>query len=166
MNLNKKMEGALDAQLQLEAYSSYLYLSMSAFCHSINLKGFGHWMRQQSHEEHHHAMKIFDYMVERGNWVSLLALEKPAHAFKSVRDVIESSLAHEQKVTAQIHKLYELAGQQKDYATQMMLQWFITEQVEEEATVKEILEKLKRISDKGSAILYLDKELGKRAATT
>lgn len=164
--LNKKMDGALNDQLQMEAYSSYLYMSMSAFCHSSNLKGFGHWMRQQAHEEHHHAMKIFDYMIERGNRVSLLAIEKPAHIFKSVHDVMEKSLEHERQVTAHIHKLYELAGEQKDYATQIMLQWFINEQVEEEATVKEIVDKLKLIPEKSSAILYLDKELGKRAATT
>ncbi len=163
--LNKKMEEMLSEQVQFEVFSSYLYLSMSAFCHSINLKGFGHWMRQQSHEEHHHAMKLFDYMIERGNWVSLSSVEKPSHRFKSVHDVMEKSLEHEQKVTVQIHKLYELAGQQKDYATQIMLQWFVNEQVEEEATVKAIIDKLKLIPEKSSAILYLDKELGKRAPT-
>lgn len=160
--LNKKMEETLDNQLKLEVFSSYLYLSMSAFCHGINLKGFGHWMRQQAHEEHHHAMKIFDYMIERGNRVSLSALEKPVHNFKSVHDVMEKALEHEQKVTGQIHKLYELSGQQKDYATQIMLQWFVNEQVEEEATVQAIIDKLKLIPEKSSAILYLDKELGKR----
>lgn len=163
--LNAKMEEALNGQIQVEVYSSYLYLSMSAFCHSINLKGFGNWMKLQATEEHHHAMKLFDYMIARGNRVLLKPIEKPTHTFKSINELIEKALGHEKKVTGLLNRLYELAGKEKDYATQTMLQWFINEQVEEEATVREILEKLRLIPDSSSAILYIDKEMGKRTAS-
>lgn len=159
-----KMEKALNAQVQEEFYSSYLYLSMAAHFAHNNLKGFSHWMKLQSAEERGHAMKLYEYIIERGGHLVLQALSKPTQNFKSILEIMEKTLEHEQKITAQIHKLYELAGQDKDYATQVMLQWFVTEQVEEEAGVLEIIAKLKMLPDKGGSILYLDKELGKRTA--
>ncbi|MDO8527222.1 MAG: ferritin [Deltaproteobacteria bacterium] len=161
--MTKKMEQAINDQMQKEFYSSYLYLSMSAYCYENNLKGFGHWMKLQSQEETSHGMKFYEYMIARGNRVLLEPIEQPPHAFKSLTEVIQKSLEHEKKVTALLHRLYELTMKEKDYASQGILQWYINEQVEEEATVNEILQKLKLISDKSSAILYLDKEMGKRA---
>lgn len=162
--LNAKMGGALNDQIQREFYSSYLYLSMSACCFEINLKGFGHWMKLQSYEETSHGMKLYDYVIARGNRVILEPIEKPPYQFKSIVDLVTKALGHEKNVTILLHKLYELSLKEKDYASQSILQWFINEQVEEEATVTDILQRLKMIPDKSSAILYLDKEMGKRAA--
>lgn len=158
----KTMQDALNAHIQEELYSSYLYLSMAAYCHSVNLKGFAHWMQIQVSEENGHAMKMYDYVIQREGRVVLKDIQKPPHDFKSVLDVMQKTLRHEQKVTSLINKLYELALKEKDYPTQVLLQWFVSEQVEEEAQVMEILQKLELIHEKGSAILYLDKELGKR----
>lgn len=163
--LSKAMQAALNDQIQQEYYAAYLYLSMAAYCHSVNLHGFGHWMREQSREEREHGTRLYDYIVERGGDVILQDIKKPPHTFSSVVDMMEKTLTHEQKVTASIHKLYELAGKLRDHATQVALQWFLTEQVEEEATAKGILEKLKMIPERTAAILYLDKELGSRACS-
>lgn len=160
--LNKKMEEALNRHMQEEIGSSYLYLSMAAWFLKENLNGFAHWMKIQSKEEWGHAMKFFEYIHERGAHVRLEELAKPEGDFESARDVIEKTFAHEKKVTALVNKLYELAGKEKDFATQEMLHWFLKEQVEEEAGVSLLLEKIKMIADKGSALLYLDKELAKR----
>lgn len=160
--LNKKMEEALNAQIQEEIYSSYLYLSMAAYCAQKNFLGFAHWMKIQSKEEWGHAIKLLDYLNDRGGAVVLREIKKPPHDFKSIRNVIEMTLEHEKNVTGLIHKLFETAGSVKDYATQSLLQWYINEQVEEEAGVSLILEKIKMIADKSSGLLYLDKELGKR----
>ncbi|MBI5300132.1 MAG: ferritin [Deltaproteobacteria bacterium] len=162
--LKKTMQEALNAHIQEEFYSSYLYLSMSAYCHSINLKGFAHWMQVQSGEENKHAMKMFDFLIQREGKVALKEIQKPPHDFKSILDVMQKALEHEKKITALINKLYELSLKEKDYPTQTMLQWFITEQVEEEAQVSEILQKVELVHEKGSAILYLDKEMKKREA--
>lgn len=160
--LKPKMENLLNTQMLDEFYSSYLYLSMAAFSHHIGLNGFAHWFQVQSKEEWGHAMKIYDYMIQRGNRVHLKELASPPPEFKSALDIMQKTLEHEKKVTEKINKLYEAARQEKDNATQVMLQWFISEQVEEEAQVSEIIQKLKRIPEKSSAILYLDKELKKR----
>lgn len=162
MKITNKMEEALNNHIQEEFFSSYLYLSMAAYFSEQNLNGFAHWMKTQSREEWGHAMKLFDYLLQRNGRVFLKEIQKPLANFKSVENVFDLTLKHEQKVTAQIHKLYELAGKEKDYATQNELQWFIKEQVEEEATVQNIVEKLKIIGAKGGSLLYLDKEFGKR----
>ena len=162
----KGMRDGLNTQVQNEIYSSYLYLSMAAYFHSNNLNGFAHWMRLQSSEEMGHAMKIYDYIIQRGGRVQLKEIKKPPHDFKSVKEVMEKTLAHEQSVTQCFHELYEQAAKQKDYATQSFLQWFINEQVEEEAAVNEILQKLYLIADKSSSILYLDKDMKKRATSS
>ena len=162
--ISKKMEAALNNHIQEEMYSSYLYLSMALFCHDLGLNGFAHWMRLQSKEEWGHAMKMLDYLLERGGHVDLKEIKKPPASFKTAHHIMELTLEHERKVTALIQKLHALAGKEEDTATQIMLQWFIGEQVEEEATVTDILQKLKFIAEKSSGILYLDKELKKREA--
>ncbi len=160
--LAKKVQDALNDQIQAEMASAYLYLAMAAYCEAMNLKGFGHWLRAQYNEEVGHAMKMFDYVIERGGQVALKAIEAPPAEFGSPADVFAKVLAHEQHVTARINSLYELAVAEKDYATQIFLQWFISEQVEEEASADEIIERMKLAGDKGSALVWLDKELGKR----
>jgi len=160
--LAKKVQDALNNQIQAEMASGYLYLAMAAYCEGMNLKGFGHWLRAQYNEEVGHAMKMFDYVIERGGQVVLQAIEAPPAEFGSPAEVFAKVLAHEQHVTARINALYELAVAEKDYATQIFLQWFISEQVEEEGSAGEIIERMKLAGDKGSALVWLDKELGKR----
>ncbi len=160
--LSKNMQDAFNNQIQAEMASAYLYLSMAADCAGKNLKGFGHWLRAQYNEEVSHAMKMFDYVIERGGQVVLQAIEAPPAEFGSPADVFAKVLAHEQHVTARINSLYELAVAEKDYASQIFLQWFISEQVEEEGSAGEIIERMKLAGDKGSALVWIDKELGKR----
>ena len=160
--INQKMEQAINDQIQKELYSSYLYLAMSAYSETQNLKGFAHWLKLQHDEEKEHAMKLVDYLLERGGKVAYQALEAPPAEFGTPIEVFEQVLAHELYITDSIHKLYELAVAEKDIAAQIFLQWFVTEQVEEEANVTEVLEKLKMIGDKSSGILYMDKAMAKR----
>ncbi|MDD5088759.1 MAG: ferritin [bacterium] len=159
---SKKMVEALNKQVQAELYSSYLYLSMAAYSDRKNWKGFANWMRVQAAEENEHAMKIFDYLLEIGEKVTLLAIEKPPTDFGTPKEMMSAVLEHEQKVTAMIHKLYELAIAEKDYRSQIMLQWFVTEQIEEEAQVQEILDKIEQVGEKSTAVWWIDKELKKR----
>ena len=156
--LSPKMEKALNDQIQSEFYSSYLYNAMAAYCHNIHLHGFAHWMKLQGKEEQGHAMKLFDYVIERDGEVVLKAIQAPPQKFKSIAEIFDKSLQHEKAVTGQIHDLYELAQKEKDYATQISLQWFVTEQVEEEAAIQDIVTKLKMISSSSNSLLYLDKE--------
>jgi ferritin len=162
--LSKKLQDAMNEQIKNELYSAYLYLSMSAYCEAANLPGFGHWMRMQAQEEEAHAMKFYDFIHERGGRVVLQAIDQPPVEFPSPLAVFEQTLEHEQKVTGMIHDLYTLAVEEKDYASQAFLQWFVMEQVEEEDSASQILETLKMIGDKGHALLMLDRELGKRGA--
>jgi ferritin len=162
--ISKKMVDAINAQIQAELYSAYLYLSMSADCEAKNLKGFASWLKIQYQEETSHAMKLIAYLQERGGGVELRTIDAPPTCFKSHMEIFEQVLAHEKHVTALINTLYEQAVDAKDFATQIFLQWFVNEQVEEVATASAILERIKMLGDKGSAILYLDKELGKRGA--
>ncbi len=160
--INQKMEQAINDQIQKELYSSYLYLAMSTYSESQNLKGFAHWLKLQHDEEKEHAMKLVDYLLERGGKVAFQALEAPPAEFGTPVEVFEQVLAHELYVTASIHKLYELAVAEKDIAAQIFLQWFVTEQVEEEANVTEVLEKLKVIGENSSGIFYMDSAMAKR----
>lgn len=162
--LNKTIQDAMNEQIKNELYSAYLYLSMSAYCESINLPGFAHWMRMQEQEEKMHAMKFYDYIHERGGRVVLQAIDQPPAEFQSPLDILEKTLEHEQKVTAMINDLYALAVQEKDYASQIFLQWFVTEQVEEEDSVSQIIETLEMIGDNRHALLMLDRELSARLA--
>jgi ferritin len=162
--LSKTLQEAMNEQIKNELYSAYLYLSMSAYCEAANLPGFAHWMRLQAQEEEIHAMKLFDFIHERGGRVVLQAIDQPPAEFQSPLDVFKETLEHEQKVTALINNLYTLAVQEKDYASQAFLQWFVTEQVEEEASASQVLETLKMIGDQSHALLMLDRELGGRGA--
>lgn len=158
--INTNVQEAINSQIQKETYSAYLYLAMAADCEAKNLKGFSTWLRVQYEEELSHAMKLFDYLSERGGQVSLREIQAPPAEFGTPLQLFEKVLAHEQYVTASINELYEIALTNKDYATQVFLQWFITEQVEEEASASEVLEKIRMAGDR--ALIYLDKELGKR----
>ena len=160
--INKSMQDAMNDQINKELYSSYLYLSMAAYLEDRNLSGFAHWMRVQETEEREHAMKFYDFIVERGGRVMLKAIEAPKTEWKSTLELAEEVAAHEAMITASIHALYELALKEKDYSAQIMLQWFITEQVEEERNAAEIVSNLKLIEDRGTAILMLDHRLAKR----
>jgi ferritin len=160
--ISKTIQNAINEQIKHELASGYLYLAMAAHFEEANLPGFAAWMRKQSGEEQGHAMKFYDYLIDRGGRVELKALEQPPKEWKNAMAVFENVLAHEQKVTGLIHKLYELAVKENDYGTQVHLQWFITEQIEEEKTAALVLEQLKMIEDRGTAILFLDKQLAKR----
>ncbi len=160
--INKVMQDAMNDQINKELYSSYLYLSMAAYFEDRNLPGFAHWMRIQEAEEREHAMKIYDFILERGGKVTLKAIDAPKTEWTSTLEVAEEVAAHEAKVTASIYALYETALKEKDYPAQVMLQWFITEQVEEEKNAAEIVSNLKLIEARGTAVLMLDHRLAKR----
>lgn len=160
--LTKAVLEALNNQVNLELNSAYAYLAMSAQCESENLPGFAKWLRIQWEEELGHAMKLISFVHERNGNVTLQAIEKPAAKWKSPVDVFDNVLSHEQKVTASIHKLYEVAAKEKDYATQVLLQWFIKEQVEEERNATEIVELMKLAGTSGPSLLMLDRQLGGR----
>jgi ferritin len=164
MLINKTVQDAINEQIKNELYSAYLYLSMAAYFESINLSGFSNWMKVQAAEEQEHAMKFYEYIFERGGRVQLKAIDQPPAEWKSPMDAFQEVLAHEQKVTAMIHNLYTVALKENDYASQIMLQWFITEQVEEEKNAAAIIELLKMIATHETAILMLDHDLGKRSA--
>jgi ferritin len=156
------MQDAMNEQINKELFSSYLYLSMAAYFEDRNLPGFANWMRVQADEEREHAMKIYDFILERGGKVALKAIDAPKTEWNSTLEVAEEVAAHEAKVTASIHALYELALKEKDYPAQVMLQWFISEQVEEEKNAAEIVASLKMIEAHETAVLQLDHRLSKR----
>lgn len=160
--IGKIMQDAMNEQINKELFSSYLYLSMAAWFEDRNLPGFANWMRVQADEEREHAMKIYDFILERGGKVALKAIDAPKAEWNSTLEVAEEVAAHEGKVTASIHALYELALKEKDYPAQVMLQWFITEQVEEEKNAAEIVASLKMIEAHETAVLQLDHRLSKR----
>ncbi len=160
--LTEKMQAALNDQLREELYSAYLYLSMSAYCETRSLPGFASWMRIQYEEEMIHAFKFYDFIHDRNGRVLLQALGEPPAEFESPLSVFEQTLAHEQHITGRINELYALAGQERDYASQTFLHWFVTEQVEEEKTATDIIETLRIIGDDGHALLMVDRELGAR----
>lgn len=160
--ITKLMQDAINDQINKELYSSYLYLSMAAYLEDQNLSGFAHWMRVQENEEREHAMKLYDFLAERGGRVMLKAIDAPKTEWSSTLELAEEVAAHEAKVTASIYSLYETALKEKDYPAQIMLQWFITEQVEEEKNAADIVSNLKLIEKGGTAIFVLDRQLGKR----
>jgi ferritin len=162
MMIGKKMEKALNEQINKEIYSAYLYLSMSAYSARIGLSGFSNWFKVQYKEELEHAEKLFDYIHEHGNEVKLAAIEQPPADFKSPVALFEQSLKHEQFVTRSIHSLVDLAIAEKDHATNGFLQWFVKEQVEEEANATEILTKLQMVGDKNQGLLMVDAKLAAR----
>ena len=160
--MNKKMLAEMNTQIQRELESAYIYLSMAAYFDASNLPGFAHWMKVQFQEEQAHAMKFFDFIIDRGGKVALQAIGQPPVEFKSPLEVFEKALAHEEKISGHINDLYALSMQEKDFASQPLLQWFIEEQVEEEQSAGEIVETLKMAGEIGSALLILDQQLGER----
>lgn len=164
MQLSAAVQSAMNDQLRKELNAYYLYLSMSAYLAHRNYEGFASWMRAQALEEQAHAMKILTYIEDRGGRVKLGALDEPQHDFASPLEAFTAARDHESKVSASIIALYELAITEKDYASQAMLQWFITEQVEEEKTSSQIVDTLKMIGDNANGLYMFDKELGRRGA--
>ncbi|MDD1656626.1 MAG: ferritin [Methanomicrobiales archaeon] len=164
--IKDNVRDALNAQMVREFFSSYLYLSMSAHFESITLRGFAAWLKVQAQEELAHGMKFYEYLVDQGARVTLKAIEGPKTEWASPLDAFEHVLAHEQKVTAHIHDLADLAASEKDFATFNFLQWFVNEQVEEEANAGDIVYKLKLASvEKGvTLLLMMDHHLGKRGS--
>jgi len=160
--LEKKVEEALNSQINAEIFSAYLYLSMAAWFQCENLDGFASWMNKQAQEEWAHAMKIFHYVDERGGRVRLEAIEKPQADWKSPLQAFEDALEHERHISGRIHKLVELARAQADTATEIFLQWFVTEQVEEEASVDKVVEHLKMVADSRHGLFMMNRELGAR----
>jgi ferritin len=160
--LTKVMEDALNKQINRELYSSYLYLSMSAYFKSVNLDGFAKWMRKQADEEKSHGMKIYDYVIARGGRVALQAIEAPKTKWASAGKVFEEVYVHEQKVTGMINALVDLSMKEKDHATFEMLQWFVREQVEEEEHASGILSQIRTVGDVPGHLFWIDHMLGKR----
>jgi ferritin len=162
--IGKKMQDALNAQINLEQYSAQLYLAMSAHCEGKSFRGFAHWLRVQAQEETKHAMKLVEFVLDRGGHLALAAIAAPPVDFGSVTQTFEKILEHEQGITAKINALFELSRAEKDYASEIALQWYVTEQVEEEATVGQIVDQLKAVGEQGGGIWYLDSKMGKRQA--
>lgn len=160
--LNKNIDAAFNEQINKEFFSSYLYLSMASDLEEKNLKGFAHWMKIQAEEELLHALKLFDYIHERAGRVILEAVKKPPSHWKTPIDIFENAYNHEVGITKSINALLELSEKEKDPASSAFLQWYIEEQVEEEANALEVLNKLKLIKDSSSALYMLDNELGSR----
>jgi ferritin len=163
--LSEKMLKELNRQINAELYAAYLYLSMSADFQSKNLAGFANWMRVQATEEMTHAMKIYDFVHERGSRVTLKQVEEPPSEWSSPLAAFEDAYKHEQKVTGMINDLTNLAKSEKDHATEIFLQWFVTEQVEEEASADEIVQKLKLVGEAGGGMFMIDREMAGRKFT-
>ena len=160
--MSKTIQDALNEQMKQEFYSSYLYLSMSAYCDNANLPGLAGWMRAQAQEETKHAMKIFDHLLDRGARVELQQLGRPPADFASAREVFEQAHKHEQQVTASINKVYGLAVDERDFASTAFLDWFVREQVEEEKTSGLLAEQMRMVGEDRPGLLMLDRELGQR----
>jgi ferritin len=162
--LSEKMENALNGQLNAEMYSGYMYLSMNAYFKSINLDGFANWMYYQAQEELAHAMKFYEFIISRGGRVKLAQIDAPPDTWDSPLAVFEATLGHEQKVTGLINDLVEKALEEHDHASNIFLQWFVSEQVEEEESVGGVLEQLKLMGEAKGGLFMMDRELAKRSA--
>ncbi|MCI5142433.1 MAG: ferritin [Candidatus Electrothrix sp. ATG1] len=160
--LKEKILKALTHQINAEMYSGYLYLSMESYFHSVSLSGFATWMRMQAQEELSHAMKLYDFVNERGGRVILDTINRPDAEWESPLAAFEQIMAHEEKVTTLINALMDLAITEQDHATKIFLQWFVSEQVEEEASVGGVLNKLRLIQNDSSGLFMLDAEMAKR----
>ena len=163
MKLSSKLEKALNDQINLEYCSAYAYLGMAAYFDQTAFTGFGQWMQLQSKEELGHAHRFFEYVIERGGKVTLQAIAAPKCEYKSPLEAFKASLGHEQKVSAAICGIYELASAEKDYATLSFLKWFLDEQVEEEKSVSEVIAKLELVGDNRNGLFQIDKQAAKRA---
>lgn len=160
--LSEKMQAALNDQINAELYSSYLYMAISAYFEDQGLKGFAQWMKAQAREELYHSEKFYGFVNERGGRVTLKAIDAPPHEWQSPLHAFQDSLAHEQKVTGLINTLVNIAGEEKDHATHSFLQWFVDEQVEEEDSVRDVIDQLKLIDGAGGGMFMLNRELGQR----
>ncbi len=160
--ISKTMQDALNAQINAEQYSAQLYLAMSAHCEGKSFKGFAHWLKVQASEETAHAAKLIDFLLDRGGKLELQPIAAPPTEFGAIIQVFEQTLAHEKGITAKINALFERARNEKDYASEITLQWYVTEQVEEEANVGQIVDHLRAVGDQGGGIWYLDSKMGKR----
>jgi len=163
--ISENMTKALNEQVNREMYSAYLYMAMSAHCNQVGLKGFANWFMVQYHEEMLHAMKIYEYIQRQGAAVTLAAIEAPPASFASPMDMFTQTLAHEQFITRSINELMELAIAEKDHASQIFLEWYVTEQVEEEENDNDILAQLRLIGDNPQGLMMLDRELAGRLTT-
>jgi ferritin len=160
--ISKAMNKSLNEQVKWEMYSGYLYLGMSAYFQETGLPGFATWMRVQAQEELSHSMIFYNFILGRGGSIKLAAVDAPPTDYKSSLAVFEKTLEHERNVTARINKLVAQARKEEDFATDIFLQWFVTEQVEEEESVTDVINKLRLIKNDGQGLLMLDKELGAR----
>ena len=160
--IHKSIQDVLNTQINLEQYSAQLYLAMSAHCETKSFRGFAHWLRMQAQEETAHAMKLVAFVLDRGGRLELKSIDAPPTEFGSITQVFEKILEHEQRITTSINALFERSRQEKDYASEITLQWYVTEQVEEEANVGQILDQLRAVGEKGGGIWYLDWKMGKR----
>ena len=163
--ISQNMLEALNDQIRNELYSGYLYLAMSAYFSDMNLNGFAHWMRMQAKEEDSHAMKFYHYIIDQRARADVRDLEQPPRDFDSAIDIFEKALEHEKFITGKINDLVKLAREENDNATETFLQWYVEEQVEEEASVDEVLQQLKIVGDDGTGLFILDKEMAARVFT-
>ncbi|MDX1623020.1 MAG: ferritin [Gemmatimonadota bacterium] len=162
--LSDSLQSALNDQINDEFHAAYLYLSMAEYFEANNLTGFAHWMRMQREEEIGHGMKIYDFVLDRNGRVELQAIDAPPHDYDSPLDACERALEHEKKVTGKINDLYDLAKEKRDYSTEALMQWFVIEQVEEEASALQLVEQLEMAGDDRAALLMLDREMGSRTS--
>ena len=160
--ISTSMQAALNAQINVEQYSAQLYLAMSARCETRSFRGFAHWLRVQAQEETKHAMQLVEFVLDRGGKLELGAIPAPPADFGTLTQTFTQVLEHEQGNTAKISALFELSRQERDHASEIALQWYVTEQVEEEANVGRVLDQLKAVGEQGGGIWYLDSKMGKR----
>ena len=165
MAVSPTVQDAFNRHINAEFYSSYLYLSMATYCESIDLPGFAHWMRMQSREEYAHAMRLISYIEDRDGRITLLPIAQPPIEFASVEDVMQQTLSHEQHVSTLINRLYAVAADAGDVASQVTLQWFVNEQVEEEKTARDVIAALSMVAGRSDALLLLDREMGARTSS-
>lgn len=159
---SEQLQTAMNEQINHELYSAYLYLGMAAHCESNNMPGAAHWLREQAEEEQEHALKFFDFIHDRGGKVALKAIPQPPGSFASLLDLFEQVQEHEGKVTKLIHRLYEIALKEGDYPGQVMLQWFVSEQVEEEKNAAQIVDTLRSLGSQGASLFMIDRMLAER----
>ena len=162
--IGTKMQDAINHQINLEQYSAQMYLAMSAHCESLAFKGFAHWLRVQAGEETAHAVKLIDFLLDRKGKLELKAIAAPPQEFGGVIQVFEQTLEHEVGITHKINALFEQSRSEKDYASEIKLQWYVSEQVEEESNVGQVVDHLRAVGDQGGGIWYLDSRMAKRVA--
>ena len=162
--ISQTMQNALNSQINLEQYSAQLYLAMGAHCETLGFRGFAHWLRIQAGEETAHAVKLIDFLLDRKGKLELKAVAAPPQEFGGVIQVFEQTLEHEVGVTQKINALFELSRSERDYASEIKLQWYVSEQVEEESNVGQVVDHLRAVGDQGGGIWYLDSRMAKRVA--